>query len=684
MTIRSVILGLLGACFICAVTYFNDGIMRQTYLIGNHMPVAVYAGLIVFVVLVNPLLRRMSPRWALTGGELAVILALTFAACCIPTSGFLRTFTPLVVLPHHYDRVEPGWSAQGVVDMLPDKLLVNVTPQNEERVLTGYMQGLPRPPQGESAGHISLFDVPWAAWSGTLWFWLPLTLSLWIALIGLSVVLHRQWSAHEQLPYPLATFAHSLMPGKDRSRSPVFKHRMFWIAAACVAVVHLNNCLHSYFPDHLVPVRTHIGLGSLIRLFPTLMKGEAGGMFSFTIYPTVIGLAYFLATDVSLSLGLVPYFYGYLTGTFNRYGVSFSRGGPLEPKIISFLHFGAFLATFISLFWIGRRYYIDVIRRALFIPARDKLDSAPVWGARVFLLGSITFALLLTSAQVDWQLAVILTILFIILFTVAARMLAETGIFFIIPRWFPGTILAGTLGYYALDPKTLAILLLVTTVLAIDPRECLMPFIVNAFKLVDLSGVRIGRTAICCTVALLLGMAVALPVTLYFQYDRGMNKLDTWATQNPPKFAFAETIRVRQRLIAQDKLEATESVSGWQRLRHLSPRGPLLIALAAGASLVAVCTFCRLHFPRWPIHPVVFLVWATYPGAALAGSFLLGWFVKVIVTKYGGAAAYQKFKPAMYGLIAGDMLGGVTPLLIGLLPYFITGEPPKTFWVTPG
>jgi len=38
----------------------------------------------------------------------------------------------------------------------------------------------------------------------------------------------------------------------------------------------------------------------------------------------------------------------------------------------------------------------------------------------------------------------------------------------------------------------------------------------------------------------------------------------------------------------------------------------------------------------------------------------------------------------MIGIIAGDMLGGLIPIFIGVLYYFITGEVPQSFRVTPG
>ncbi|UCC82503.1 MAG: hypothetical protein JSW46_16215, partial [Gemmatimonadota bacterium] len=68
----------------------------------------------------------------------------------------------------------------------------------------------------------------------------------------------------------------------------------------------------------------------------------------------------------------------------------------------------------------------------------------------------------------------------------------------------------------------------------------------------------------------------------------------------------------------------------------------------------------------------------------LAVSFLLGWFVKVMICKYGGERTYQKLRPLMFGLIAGDMLAGIVLTIVGTTYYFATGTPAKGFWVLPG
>ena len=60
MTVRAIAVGLLCACGICAFVYFSQAVMRQTMFIGNYMPVGVYGSLILFVLFVNPLLRRLA------------------------------------------------------------------------------------------------------------------------------------------------------------------------------------------------------------------------------------------------------------------------------------------------------------------------------------------------------------------------------------------------------------------------------------------------------------------------------------------------------------------------------------------------------------------------------------------------------------------------------------------------
>ena len=65
-------------------------------------------------------------------------------------------------------------------------------------------------------------------------------------------------------------------------------------------------------------------------------------------------------------------------------------------------------------------------------------------------------------------------------------------------------------------------------------------------------------------------------------------------------------------------------------------------------------------------------------------SFLLGWIIKVGVTKFGGGRSYQRLKPFMIGIIAGELLGGLLFMAVGAIYYAATGLFPVKYHVFPG
>ena len=55
-----------------------------------------------------------------------------------------------------------------------------------------------------------------------------------------------------------------------------------------------------------------------------------------------------------------------------------------------------------------------------------------------------------------------------------------------------------------------------------------------------------------------------------------------------------------------------------------------------------------------PFHPVGFLIMSTWPISQLWFAIFVGWLVKVMVLKYGGAKLYVNARPAMMGVIVGE------------------------------
>jgi len=83
------------------------------------------------------------------------------------------------------------------------------------------------------------------------------------------------------------------------------------------------------------------------------------------------------------------------------------------------------------------------------------------------------------------------------------------------------------------------------------------------------------------------------------------------------------------------------------------------------------------------LHPLMFVVWGAWAMQILCASFLLGWFAKQAAVRLGGNRLCNRLKPLMIGLIAGEVLGAVFPSIVGAAYYFITGDLPRDFRITP-
>ena len=675
MTLKGLVLGFLGVVFICGFSYFNDQVLRLTFLVGNNMPFVFYGVLILFLAVGNPLLKRFIPKLALKRQEMVLALVISLAACCIPGSGLMRIFNNFMVLPHQYNETEAGWKEQKVMDLVPKKMLAD--PSDRDKVVTGYIQGL-----STQSGFIKFKDVPFYAFKDAILLWFPLLLSLWIALLGLSFVVHKQWSKNEHLPYPLATFTTSLLEGEENPTSgSIFKNSLFWIGTLGVFLIYLNNYLYEWFPKVLsrIPLRLEfIGMFTKIKVL-----WDGGGWFLgwLNIYFAGIGIAYFLASEVSFSLAISPFLNVLLCGILAGYGISIKSVIPGQMgSVQDFMNFGAYLATFLVLLYTGRKYYSTNLAKALLIPVKEKEDPQAVTGWRIFILAFVTLVILMILAGLDFILAFLFAAIQIMTFLVLGRLFAETGLFYISTAVATHVVITGIMGAKSLGPQAVFMLFAMSMVLAHDTREALMPFVVNSLQLADLNGLSSKNTFLPMVVALFLGLSIAFPVQTWLQYSKGYSRQDTWAADTV-KGPFQQAVLIKQRLINQGTLEKSMQIKGIKRIPFLSPNPKAMIGIFVGVCLVLLFSFLKLRIPKWPLHPLIFLTWTIWPTIVMFFSFFLGWLIKAIVMKYGGIRVYQKLKPLMLGLIAGELTAALCVSIFGWIYYAVTGKPPKSFFI---
>jgi hypothetical protein len=151
--LRAIILGMVLAVAICAITPFNNAYRNATPLGGGHFPLApffILAWLTLFTVLARKIFKG---RIFLTGKELLLVWILMVIVSGIAYTGLVRTFFINLTAPYHFATVENRWG-----EVLHPLLPRAWYPQNAQAIDTLY--------NGLSGGHQMgwgevILQIPW-------------------------------------------------------------------------------------------------------------------------------------------------------------------------------------------------------------------------------------------------------------------------------------------------------------------------------------------------------------------------------------------------------------------------------------------------------------------------------------------------------------------------------------------
>lgn len=692
-TLRSFLFSLLGVGLVAGLSGFHDEVVFGNILmVGNHLPLTPFFYVFLLAVIWNGLavkLRRS--RFALDPRELTVVLIACFVACYAPTSGLFRYFHRSILMPWGVlaSGAKPEWRQLGLLESLLSPALfpapvpvrdVAGVLRLDETVYRGFFLGLAR-----GDGFVPLSAVPWRPWLGMLAYWAPLILLCGVASVALAFLVHRQWSQHEQLSYPIAQVAAGYCHRADGRRGvpDLFRNPLFWIGFAPMFCLYAMEYIGYWFPETLprmgviVPALKGWGI-PLNQYLPVLAKTPVHSALNWqTIYFCVVGLGYFVSSEVGLTMGLAP-----LLLTFFGLWYYRTQGEPLAQDQLSLGRAGAFVGYAAALLYTGRAYYGRVLARAVgwrrrgSRPLRDvPSDDVGVLAARVLLLSAAGFVAVLVQMGCAPSMAVLYVLVLLLLFLVLTRVVCETGIPFVAAEWWPGKLLVSLLGPAAIGPGNLVMLLWVGNALCVDPRESLMPFVANGNRLAEEARLAPRKLLLLVLVVVVAAFGVAFVAKHWTLYNLGPSA-DAQAARTVAQMPFDDAARHLGELARIGTLERSRAAWGLGRLRLVDPlpgAWPWVLG-SAGATLALAAL--RFRFARFPLHPVLFLVWGTCPSTRLWASFFLGWCLKTLVTRFGGGAAYVRLKPAFIGLISSELIASGLIVVVDLVHVWITGRPP--------
>ena len=695
MTVRSIILAFVCSIFIAACGYINDAVLYlESFTNGSLLPIIVIGTLALFVMVFNPLLGLVSKKLQLKGGELALIVAVSCAACSIPGRGMLEQFTHTMVMPYHWERVTPDWKQKHVLQYAPKGALI-VMPDEKtepdlhtevyERTVTAYLIGAQKAAEGDRPMWRSFKDavhrVPWADWRAPLTTWMPLVFLSALASVCLALITYRQWSAHEYLSFPIADFNATLIEREEGKLYPaICRNRMFWVGLLILLFIRVNNGLCVWYPDYYIPIQLAWSLAPFSKVWPNLFRVPYGSsLLVFRFFPLVVAFAFFLSSEISLTLAVSQICW--VICAFPMVTVGMNLNTDWVGGWQGWQRAGACIMMFFFLLYTGRHYYWHVLLNALGIrrgeSVKDGAENA--WPMRLLIMAFIAMVVLITRLGLEWPFALITVALMLMTFVIVSRISAETGLFFIQPRWTIFGLLTAGLGSFAFPPRAQIICGLVCVFLSIDQCQALMPYVTNGLKLCERTKVSTKKYGWSTLAMYIIAMTIAVAVLLIAVYTWGAPQNMDWSYKRLPTMAFRTALPEILQLEAVGSLEEADTLPWWQRMSRIMPRENFVGAFVFGIVVVWFFSFLRLRVPWWPLHPGMFLLWATYPMEQTCHAFFCGYLIKVCAIRFGGMKLVRKLKPFMVGVIAGELLSAVIFMIVGFIYYLNTGETPKIY-----
>lgn len=570
--------------------------------------------------------RLRGGRTLLTRGELLAILAIWLTSSMVAGRGMTHPFLCSVAAPNYYAR--GATLAEAVDTYLHSGLILT-----DKQAARQFFEGVQQP-------------VPWHHWARPLSVWALFFLPFVTAQICLCALLERVWVRHERLAFPLVALPVESLRAAEAPDGARALRRAIGAGMAIVLVFHGLGIAHAYLPA--VP---HIPFFNDVSALASHYPWSAAQPLYINLYPMLVGLTFLAPTDITFSI----WFFLLLSKgerllvALAGWGDTAPGQGVPQPPYLEEQSAGAFLALAGLILWNGRH----VLRTIASGSACQREERPFLIG---FLLGGAgvlgwcayhAIPLWFSIGYFGFYLAVVL---------VLSRLMAEGGLTWGLAPGLPDKLLLSLTGAQTLPPVTLTRLMLFTQHLR-DARQMLAPAGFQAGKLRDEIGLPFRSFYALLLGATLLALVFSTVVALILFYRHGAL---LQASNNDGLQMSAVVIPMTA------AGQATLRLSGAVR-----PSAEAGVALLAGAGITGGLSILRARFPGWSLHPLGYALTGTLQvgyASKMLFSIFLGWALKAITLRFGGARGFRLLRGVALGMILGDLLtGGVLKILDVLL-----------------
>ncbi len=359
------------------------------------------------------------------------------------------------------------------------------------------------------------------------------------------------------------------------------------------------------------------------------------------IYFSVIGVASLLTLEVSFSLWFFFLFFKLQYIIMNATGVGIGPWVSCSRQVM-----GGYLIFVPAVFWGGREHIATIFRKTFGLDRKqvgtsgdsglidDSDEPVPYRVALLgFLFGFATLVAFLVIAGITTWVALVTLSSIFITSVVLSWMVVNGGLLLVQAPFFPSDYINFTLGSGAMGQKSLAVLSFQRTFLR-DWGEFMMPNFLHSFKAADEVQLVRRRIVPILGISIVVAILVSVYASLTLTYDKGALFLQNWPFVNAPRAYFNKM----------NKLIQFPVETKWDEV----------YSMIAGAGFTGFMLWMRQSFVWWSLHPIGYLLGATYPSFHLWSSIFFGWMIKYFTLKFGGPLMYRRVRPVAFGLIFGE------------------------------
>ena len=570
--------------------------------------------LFVLTFIVNAIVGLLNRRFELSRADLVLVYCMLLMAVTVPTWGLMFFLIGTLVYPFYYATPENNYA-----ELFYDSIPAWMVPQDLQAI-TDYYEGLP---QGA--------PIPWGVWAEPMGYWLGLILAMSFMLICMSALLHRQWSVHERLTYPMVQLPQSMIdrgPDPAERLAPFFRNRWTWLGFAVPFILLSLNALNHYFP--FVP--------------PYNPRGQVW-LFGQTLHLPIslnlawVGFFYLVNLEITFSIWFFYVLSKIQEGVFNVLGIAsterLSAYEYSQPADVTHQATGAVIVLVLFGLWTARGH-LAAVGRKLWHPDRGVDDSEELLRYRTALvgfLGSLLFvAAWLWRSGVPPLILPVLLVVSLIFFVLVARVVAAGGVATarspIVPAYFIisglGTSILGVKGLVALN---------FTFIWQGESRTSPMVAASNSLKLAEMIPGSKTRLFWGLMLALVCSLVASAYMTLRLAYTYGAINLSqiNWAGAHGWPYIGPTIVNM-----------PAADMRGW-------------LFTGIGAAAEGFLMWAQHRWFWWPFHPVGFAISVGWLTSQIWFSALIAWLLKGVIVRFGGVRLFRDVRPFFLGLILGEV-----------------------------